>query len=315
LGFIFSPGLAGGRYPSKLSGHLPPPRPSTILVSLLIVLFFSICSCRTEIRECFHNDDCPSDKVCDTETWTCRHECEKDSECPSLFKCLEHRCSPRGGQDIACGDGMVPVEGAYCIDRFEASRPDATGNSPGTDASKATSRKGVLPWQVQSNAEADQACRNAGKRLCKPEEWGSACKGPEQTAYTYGDTYEPKTCNSIHALGEGNQRLMPTGSFPECTNAYGAFDMSGNVWEQILGGDDKSVRGGAWNCSTPQDCHQCDYIPGFVPNVIGFRCCKDPSTPDAGADGDTDIDGDADTDGDSDAAVDAGTDASGDVGG
>ncbi|HCF57506.1 MAG TPA: hypothetical protein DFS52_05880, partial [Myxococcales bacterium] len=27
--------------------------------------------------------------------------------------------------------------------------------------------------------------------------------------------------------------VMPTGSFPDCTNAFGVFDINGNVWEAV----------------------------------------------------------------------------------
>lgn len=137
--------------------------------------------------------------------------------------------------------------------------------------------QGVIPWQVDSNATARAACAAAGKRLCKPEEWRLACKGPDGHVYAYGDTYEAKTCNGIDAFGRDAFHLAATGSFPRCTNAWAIFDLNGNLWEHVAGGSDTTVRGGAYNCSDSAALHQCDYVPGsWIPSARGFRCCLTP---------------------------------------
>jgi formylglycine-generating enzyme required for sulfatase activity len=170
---------------------------------------------------------------------------------------------------------MVPVAGAYCIDRYEASRPDASGNHAGIDGSRALSVSGVVPWQVDDNATAEAACRASGKRLCTPDEWLLACQGPDGSAYSYGDTYDPEACNGIDAFGWEGFRLMPTGAFGLCTNEWGAFDMNGNLWEHVAAGDDTTVRGGAYNCGNSALLHRCDYVPStWAPSARGFRCCS-----------------------------------------
>jgi formylglycine-generating enzyme required for sulfatase activity len=170
---------------------------------------------------------------------------------------------------------MAVVADTFCIDVYEASRSDATAASPGTDGSVADSRPGVMPWMVRSNAEAATACEAAGKRLCTPAEWELACRGPDETVYGYGNDYAPQTCNGIDTFGMGGFRLEPTGAFTDCTNAWGVFDMNGNVWEHVLGGDDRAVRGGAFNCSDSRTFHRCDYVPRtWTPSALGFRCCK-----------------------------------------
>src|SRR5690606_17359605 len=98
---------------------------------------------------------------------------------------------------------------------------------------RATSRAGVLPWQVADNARAESACAAAGKRLCTPAEWELACRGPDGTVYSYGDAYEPATCNGIDAFGRGAFHLAVTGAFPACTNAWGVVDINGNLWEHV----------------------------------------------------------------------------------
>ncbi|HJX62617.1 MAG TPA: SUMF1/EgtB/PvdO family nonheme iron enzyme [Polyangia bacterium] len=177
-----------------------------------------------------------------------------------------------------CPPSMVAV-GNFCIDIYEASRRDATANNAGSDGSQAHSVANVLPWQVGSNAEAALACKAAGKRLCSPAEWQTACEGPDKTVYAYGASYSANTCNGIDAFG-GNFHLAPTGSLPECTNAWGVFDMNGNVWEHVAGGTDMTVRGGAYNCGDSVTFHRCDYVPAdWTPSAKGFRCCADRNAP------------------------------------
>jgi len=205
---------------------------------------------------------------------------------------VERVCEDDPSRPVNCPADMVAVDDTFCIDRYEASRPDATAVSAGTDESRAVSVAGVLPWQVESNAAAEAACRAADKVLCTAKTWERVCKGKEGRVYPYGDAYEPTVCNGIDTFGEGGHHLMPTGSFQDCTNEWGAFDMSGNLWEHTAHGDDSTVRGGAYNCIDSETLHRCDYIPGWVPSARGFRCCvyetepipEDGGAPDATAD-------------------------------
>ncbi len=200
------------------------------------------------------------------------------------------------GPLVGCPSDMVSIEDLFCIDTWEASRQDATADSSGSDESVATSRQGVKPWKISSNEAAEKACQAADKRLCTPDEWYQACIGPAETAYAYGDSYEASTCNGIDTYCDcggdacpdctepyagcysacgGSYSLLPTGSFPDCTNGYGVFDINGNLWEHIAGGDKTTVRGGAYNCGDSEAFHRCDYIPGWTPSALGFRCCHD----------------------------------------
>ncbi|MFH1463369.1 MAG: MopE-related protein [Pseudomonadota bacterium] len=191
----------------------------------------------------------------------------------------------------ACPSDMVLVGSCFCIDVYEASRPDATATSAGIDSSCAVSQAGVRPWQVSSNADAATACAAAGKRLCSEAEWYEACAGPTDTDYTYGDAYDAAACNGLDthctcADGSvyedcffdcgGSFYLLPTGSLSACTNGWGVYDMSGNLWEHVDGGNDSTVRGGAYNCGDTPSYHRCSYIPTtWTPSARGFRCCSD----------------------------------------
>ncbi len=196
----------------------------------------------------------------------------------------------------ACPADMAMVENRFCIDRYEASRPDATAASPGTDSSRATSRPGVVPWSNSSLADAAAACAAAGKRLCTALEWETACRGSARTVYSYGNVYDPVACNGIdafcncgpgsacesqpacpfaHCYGTCGAAFHPvtTGTFSGCTNGYGVFDINGNLWERVEGG---AGRGGAFNCLNSEALHRCDYVANWGTGPIsnfGFRCC------------------------------------------
>ncbi|HJX67044.1 MAG TPA: SUMF1/EgtB/PvdO family nonheme iron enzyme [Polyangia bacterium] len=173
---------------------------------------------------CYDNRDCPVSQVCSSSGG-----CVLPTM-PDAGDDEETGGSTDAEADAApvCPPSMVAV-GNFCIDIYEASRRDATANSAGSDGSQAHSVAGVLPWQVGSNAEAAMACKAADKRLCSPHEWQTACEGPDQTVYAYGASYDPTTCNGIDAFGGYTFHLAPTGSAPACTNAWGVFDMNGNL--------------------------------------------------------------------------------------
>ncbi len=240
-------------------------------------VIFLLCGAGCVDSRCFTASDCEKPKICNA-AGLCTFECIRDDDCAADFICVDYRCAPKPpSESFECPDDMVEVSGAFCIDRYEASRPDADPYNYGIDESRATSAFGVLPWRVESNAVASEACRGAGKRLCSASEWKIACEGPNHTVYGYGDTYRPNICNGIDSFGEGNFHLIPTGSFPDCTNEWGAFDLNGNLWEHTADGSDATVRGGAYNCLDSATLHRCDYVPGdWTPSARGFRCCLSP---------------------------------------
>ncbi|MCU0661203.1 MAG: SUMF1/EgtB/PvdO family nonheme iron enzyme [Myxococcota bacterium] len=233
-------------------------------------------------QRCYEQADCPAPKICGP-TGRCAFECSTASDCATGFSCTGHVCTPSSAEKITCPSDMVAVSNLFCIDRFEASRLDASASEPGIVGSLARSAAGVLPWQVESNSVAQGACRACGKRLCLPEEWQLACNGPEHTVYAYGDMYDPAICNGIDTYGRDSFHLEPTGTFPHCTNEWGAYDLNGNLWEHVSGGSDQTIRGGAYNCSNSAALHRCDYVPGsWTPSARGFRCCLTPEASDGG---------------------------------
>src|SRR5688572_25433628 len=92
-----------------------------------------------------------------------------------------------------CSADMAEVPGAqgtFCIDRYEAalmreiaggSRSPWPSNQAVDDNESeviAVSGRGRKPQGYISGSQAAHACERAGKRLCTPSEWKSACRGP-----------------------------------------------------------------------------------------------------------------------------------------
>ncbi len=138
----------------------------------------------------------------------------------------------------------------------------------------AISQPNKIPATYVNKIIAEEACANAGKRLCTRKEWYHACVGPngphpyldkkgQETfpdAYPYGKKYESGKCNvdlqtsrwPPGLLGRKNNGEMndpristllgtddlpmkrTTESFPACTNGYGVYDLLGNVHEIVL---------------------------------------------------------------------------------
>lgn len=220
--------------------------------------------------------------------------------------------STNAAAQTPCPPDMAQV-GDTCVDRYEASLVEIDGNgrelgpwspylSPEGRVVKAVSRATVVPQAYVSWYEAKAACHNAGKRLCKANEWISACKGPGHTRYPYGDWHVANACvdtgrtaplgryygasemYSMQAMNDPrlNQTphtVAPTGDAERCTNAYGVHDMVGNVHEWA---DDGAFHGGYF-LDTRINREGCDYVTiaherAYHDYSIGFRCC-------AGADG------------------------------
>jgi sulfatase modifying factor 1 len=211
-----------------------------------------------------------------------------------------------------CPRSMVEIEGHFCIDRYEATLVDILANgeervhSPFVPVDdplrvRAVSTPNVFPQGYISAVEASQACKASSKRLCGVQEWGKACRGPEQKPWGYGDRREPGRCNdrgknpvlSVYGRGHWNwstmnqpelnqqdNTLARTGEHEGCTNGYGVYDMVGNLHEWVAdpqgtfyGGyyQDVSSVGHGEGCGYLTTAHEARYHDYST----GFRCCAD----------------------------------------
>jgi formylglycine-generating enzyme len=213
-----------------------------------------------------------------------------------------------------CPDGMALIDSGFCIDRFEASLVEIDKNgkqlrrhSPFHPVEKrrvrAVCKKDAYPQGYISMREASAACREAGKRLCKDDEWVTACRGKAPTQYPYGDEHVAGYCNDngispLRALfPSADERstfawdrmndprlnqipgsLAKTGAFNKCRNSYGVYDMVGNLheWSADRAG---TFRGGFYLDNTTHGVG-CIYRTTGHSTVYrdystGFRCCAD----------------------------------------
>jgi len=139
-------------------------------------------------------------------------------------------------------DGMAFIFslGGFCIDKYEASRSDATASSAGS-SNIPKSAQGVIPWVNINQTEARAACARAGKHLCTNNEWQAATgTSPSNTACTKGNNYYGTdfTDGSVNCTADGkgdptqSGRCL-TGSESVWCNSYGVCDLNGNVWEWV----------------------------------------------------------------------------------
>jgi formylglycine-generating enzyme len=138
-------------------------------------------------------------------------------------------------------------------------------------------------------------------RLPTEAEWEYACRAGTTTPFSCGDTIstEQANYNGGYAYGSGGkgvyrEKTMPVGSFPP--NAWGLFDMHGNVWQWCQDwleihpktaapeavtdpvgktGNSRVLRGGSW-IDNPVECRSA-YRGGSQPalrhSLVGFRLC------------------------------------------
>jgi formylglycine-generating enzyme required for sulfatase activity len=135
--------------------------------------------------------------------------------------------------------------------------------------------------------DARKYCETIGKRLPREEEWEYACRAGTSTKFPWGDSPDGK-----YAWYHENADFKTHPVKSATPNAWGLYDMTGNVWEwcgdlwrpypgSVKGNPDnhrsspsRIIRGGAWDKS--------DYVlrssargrfnPEERSNNIGFRC-------------------------------------------
>lgn len=181
--------------------------------------------------------------------------CAKRSECPA---------------DMV----RVPTQNK-CVDKYE---------SYVDEAGKAKNANGMLPRTSISWFDAQDACKQSGKRLCAYSEWLLACGGAEKLKFPYGATFDPEKCNTATwDTPRDEQKLRPAGSHAGCVSPSGAFDMSGNLSEWLMdttnGGGTHLLVGGMYSIGEKEvACNRgrpMSQPPQNALKGVGIRCCLD----------------------------------------
>ena len=151
-----------------------------------------------------------------------------------------------------------------------------------------------VSWESAQAFLVKLAARNEGRekgriyRLPTEAEWEYSCRGglPSQR-FHFGSTLSPRQANFKNTLG----RTCEIGAYPP--NAFGLYDMHGNVWEWCADwfdgnyyasspkrdpagpsqGSDRVVRGGWWVAGSAycRSAYRYYYAPAFRGNNLGFR--------------------------------------------
>ena len=127
-----------------------------------------------------------------------------------------------------------------------------------------------------------------GFRLPTEAEWEYAARAGTTTAYSFGDTITSKNANCDRS---GN--IKPVGSYK--ANAFGLYDMHGNVWEYCedkfgeypkgavvdpkgpIDGKYRVIRGGSYDSSTGET--RLAFRPNYNDSksyTVGFRLARTP---------------------------------------
>lgn len=131
-------------------------------------------------------------------------------------------------------------------------------------------------------------------RLPTEEEWEYAARGGATTAFAWGDEISPSDANYDQTASYRGSSTAPYRGYPEAVNAYpanafGLYQMAGNVWELTQGCQgtpcqQRVARGGSFE-STPAELRAANRF-GVAPNKrrgdTGLRVARDLRADEAG---------------------------------
>ena len=179
---------------------------------------------------------------------------------------------PSGPGVRALTQRKVAVD-AFSIDRFEVTQQEyqqVMGENP-------SFFKGARrPVEKVTWDQADAYCRKAGKRLPTEWEWELAARAGSDTTFYWGDALDRADAHAWHLKNSGKQS-HPVGE--KKPNAYGLYDMAGNVWEWTASDHEnggKVLRGGSWRNSviSLRSRHRILSNPIYRYHYVGFRCAR-----------------------------------------
>lgn len=161
-----------------------------------------------------------------------------------------------------CGSrrALVPMDDGreICVDAYEY--PNDPSQFPRTSVN----------WE-----DASSLCRKDGKRLCAADELKQSCKGPEDWAYPYGNSYAVSYCQ----VADG--KLIRGIGRPACRSWWGAYHLVGNAWEWTStptpNGSSYLTAGGTFEGGPDTRCGRTSrsFFRDNRYEAVGFRCCED----------------------------------------
>jgi len=191
------------------------------------------------------------------------------------------------GEFLFGADREKAVTGAFYIDRFPVTNAEykkfveATGHEHPAHWRRGTWPEGKADHPVvQVTWESAAAYAHwAGKRLPTEQEWEKAARGADGRRWPWGNTFDPRRCNT------SSDGTTPVGHYsPAGDSSYGCADMAGNVWEWIGGKPSPlrmPLRGGDWldGEAEAQTFFRRMHTPKRKNDFVGFRCAADVATP------------------------------------
>ncbi len=141
---------------------------------------------------------------------------------------------------------------------------------------KLSAREGLKPAYRISGSDVTWDVAAPGYRLPTEAEWEYACRAGTTTAYNTGDGDADLGRAAWYNANSGN-KTHPVGK--KTANAWGLYDMHGNVWEwcwDLTGGSDRVPRGGSWD-DVAGDCRSADRggcDPSYAYGNLGFRVAR-----------------------------------------
>lgn len=176
---------------------------------------------------------------------------------------------------------------AFYIDKFPVSVRQFLNIFPEKKKSISAYKYQDEPVRGINWHEADEYCRKTGKRLPTEVEWISAAYGLECFEYATGANRTTLKKAALSQIKDWpNYRL----SSPAIANTFGAYHLTGMVWEWTsdiyamykgnhtsnasANNTNKVLKGGCWKSNTDELRNNFRYFkdPDFAAENIGFRC-------------------------------------------
>jgi len=137
--------------------------------------------------------------------------------------------SEEGRHEVELPQHEVTLTKPFYMGRYEVTQDQweaVMGNNPSETKGAKLPVTNVTWLDCQEFIKKLNAKTDGGYRLPMEAEWEYACRAGTTTAYSFGDTITPKDTNYI---GSKIEKLVVVGSYKP--NAFGLYDMHGNVWE------------------------------------------------------------------------------------